>query len=232
MIGLVAEEMRATDFRRDVSLALVAAQMRRQTLGEAARRHAAIEIDRCNGRQQARSAFDADRHAIDFLEAARAVGEEALAAIGGARRGAFLLPRRSVGLGRHIGKWIQAIFWLQLDLIDRLVAGVLALLSEHAVRADVSVWRPIEFGHVGFQRMGGKLLDVDLCRSREALGAQRVVPQRRAVRVLEQWQAMLGARLVRRDERRRVLDGRRRPRQVSNACFPALVHRVDNPVLG
>ena len=203
-----------------------------KTLGEAARRHAAVEIDRCNGRQQTRSAFDADRHAVDFLEAARAVGEEALAAIGRAGRGAFLLPCRSVGLGRHIGKRIQAIFRLQLDLVDRLVAGVLALLPEYAVRADVSVWRPIEFGHVGFQRMRGKLLDVDLCRRREALGAQRVVPQRRAVRILEQWQAMLGARLVRRDQRRRVLDGGCRPRQVGNACFLALVHRVHRFSLG
>ena len=110
------------------SLALIAAQMRRQSLGEAARRHAAVEIDGRNGRQQTRRAFDADRHAVDFLEAARAVGEEALAAVGGARRGAFLLPCCSVGLGRHIGKWIQTIFWLQLDLVDRLVVGVLALL--------------------------------------------------------------------------------------------------------
>ena len=200
--------------------------MRRQTLGEAARRHAAVEIDRCNRRQQTRRAFDADRHAVDFLEAARAVGEEALAAGGRARRGAFLLPGRSVGLRRHIGKRIQTVLWLQLDLVDRLVAGALALLPEHAVRADVAVGRPIKLGHVGLQRMGRKLLDIDLGRRREPLRPQRIVPQRRAIRILEQWQAVPGARLVRGDERRRVLDGCCRPGQMGNAGFVAAVDCV------
>ena len=159
---------------------------------------------------------------VDFLEAARAVGEKALPAVRRARRGAFLLPCRSVGLSGHIGKRIQAVLRLQLDLIDRLVAGVLAFLSEHAVGADVSVGRPVKFGHVGFQRVRGKLLDVDLGGRREPLRTQRVVPQRRAVHILEQRQAVLGARLVRGDERRRVLDGCRRPGQMGNARFPAL----------
>src|SRR5215204_5181784 len=167
--------MCATDFRRDAPFAFVAAQMLWHALGEAARRHSAVEINRCNGRQQTCSAFDADRHAIDFFEAARTVRKEALAAVEGAWGSAFLLPRRSVGLSRHIRKWIQTILRLQLDLIDRLVAGLLASLSENAVVTHVSVWRPIEFGHVGFQRMGGKLLDVDLCRRGEPLGAQRVI---------------------------------------------------------
>ena len=39
--------------------------------------------------------------------------------------------------------------------------------------------------------MGGELLDVDLCGRRETLGAQRVVPERHAFRILEQGQAML-----------------------------------------
>ena len=175
-------------------------------------------------REQARGAFGADRHAIDLLEAARAVREEALAMLRTARRGAFVVPCRAVGLGRHVGQGIETVLRLQLDLVHRLVAGVLALLPEHAVGADVSVGRSIEFGDVRFQRMGGKLLDIDLGRRGEALRPQRVVLERRAVRILEQRQAVLGARLVRGDERRRVLDGGRRPRQVSNACLAALVH--------
>src|SRR5215203_2959171 len=134
--------MCATDFRRDVPFPLVASQMRWQTLSEATRRHAAVEINRCNGRQQTCSAFDADRHAIDFFEAARTVRKEALAAVEGAWGGAFLLPRRSVGLSRHIRKWIQTILRLQLDLIDRLVAVLLALPSKNTIIAHVSVWRP------------------------------------------------------------------------------------------
>ena len=74
--------------------------------------------------------------------------------------------------------------------------------------------------------MRGKLLDIHFDRSRETLRPQRVVPQRRAIGVLQQRQTMLGARLVRRDQRRRVLNGCGRSRQVGNACFVAVVHRV------
>src|SRR5262249_18731537 len=103
------------------------------------------------------------------LEAARAVGEKPLSAGDRARRDAFLLPRRSVGLGRHIGKRIQAILRLQLDLIDGLDASTLALLADYAVPADASIGRRIEFGDSGFQRVRGRLLNIHLDRSREAL---------------------------------------------------------------
>ena len=48
--------------------------------------------------------------------------------------------------GSPYREWIQSIFWPQLDLADRLVAGVLASRSETRRRADVSVWRPIVSG--------------------------------------------------------------------------------------
>jgi hypothetical protein len=125
----------------------------------------------------------------------------------------------AVGLTRHVWQRIQAVFRFQFDLVDRLVALVPALLPEHAVAADISVRRTVEFSRVGFQGMGGELLDIDLGRRGEALGPQRIVPQRRPVHVGEGRQSMLFTRLVRRDKRRGVLDGRRRTRQMGNSCF-------------
>jgi hypothetical protein len=52
------------------------------------------------------------------------------------------------------------------------------------------------------------------------------VPQWRTIRILEQWQSTLGACLIRRDQRRGVLDSCSRSGKVGNAYFVTLVHRV------
>src|SRR5262249_59917688 len=93
------------------------------------------EFEGGDGGKQARRAVGADRQPVDLLEAARAVGKEALAMGGGTGRGTFLLPRRSVGLPRHVGQRIEAVLRLELDLVDRLVARAPALFSEPSLGA-------------------------------------------------------------------------------------------------
>ena len=101
------------------------------------------------------------------------------------------------------------------------------VLVEDAVGIEIAVGRPVELGGVGFQRMRGKLFDINLGRGGEALGAQRVEARTALPSAsLRSGKPYLAPRLVGRDQRRRVLDRRGRSGEMGNACFVALVHRV------
>ena len=179
-------------------------------------RDAPVEIDVGERRDRARDAVVVDHEPVDLLETARPVGIEPLARllVGGAGGRAFLLPGRPVGLARHVGQGVEPVLGQHLDLVDRLVAGRSPFRAERSVGAHIAVRRGVERGRIRLQRMGGELLDIDLRRGGQALAAQRVVGQRRAVHPGEQGQPVPPPRLVRGHQRRGVLDRRRRPRQM------------------
>src|SRR5690242_8714489 len=74
--------------------------------------------------------------------------------------------------------------------------------------------------------MRRELLDIDLGRRRQPLRPQCIMAKRRAIDVGERWKAELGTGLVGGYQRRRVLDRRRRSRQMRNARLLAAVHGV------
>ena len=176
VVGLVGIEIDAAHLRGDIALALVGAQMRGQSFGVTARRRTAVEIDGGKLRDRARHAIHADREAVDLLEAARSVGEEALARFfdGSAGARAFFVPGIAVGLDRHVGQWIEAVLRVQRDLIDRLVVGALARFAERAALTDIAVRRRVELSRIGLERMRRELLHVDRRRRCEALRAQAI----------------------------------------------------------
>ncbi len=184
--------------------------MRWLALGETARRRAPIEIDLGDGRQLAGHAFGADGEPIDLLETARTIGEEPLPSFRRARRHAFFFPRRSVRLSRHIGQGIETVLRLQFDLVDGLIVVARLRRLKHAVRSHIAIGRPVKLGDIGFKGMSRELLHIDLHGRREALRTQRVVFHRAAIGIEQRRQAIFGAGLVGRHQRRRVLNGRRR----------------------
>ena len=226
VIRLVREKMLAADFRSDVARPDVGAAGLRQSLGVAARRRNPEEIDRCLRRDRAARPVRHDRQTVDFLEAARTVGEEALARHrrGSSRCCTFLFPGLAIGLDRHVGQRIEAILRVELDLVHSLVGGGCAVLVERSVGADVAVGRTVELLRIGLERMGGELLHIKRRRRSKPLRSQRIERGDRAVRIAQRRQLASCPRLVRCHERRRVLDRRRRSGQMRNSRLAVCCH--------
>jgi hypothetical protein len=180
---LVREEVDATTVGWNVTSTSVRALSGWQTLCITGRREDAIEVDIGGSGDQISRALLADLQPVDLLEAARAVGEEALPRLrfGGVGERAFLLPGSAVRLYRRIRQGIEPIFGGSSTLVYRLVAGALPLLVHVSVTVDVAVWRAVELGRVGFEGMGAELLDIDGDRRGQALCEQHVEPWRRAI---------------------------------------------------
>jgi hypothetical protein len=91
-------------------------------------------------------AIHANRHPVDFLKLRGAIGEKPRRPFGAPGECIFSSHADPSACSGHM-EAEQAIFRLQLDFRPAY-AGALAFLSESAIHADVSVWRPIKFGHV------------------------------------------------------------------------------------
>ena len=85
--------------------------------------------------------------------------------------------------GRHVRQRVEAVFWTQLDFIDRLVVSTLAILVHTSRTVDVTVWRAVELGRVGFEGMRAELFDIDGDRRRQALWSQNVELRRPTIGV-------------------------------------------------
>src|SRR5262249_9201440 len=98
-------------FRSNVAIADIGAAGARQSLGVAARRRNAKEIDRRLGRNPIGDAVPHDRQPVDLFEAARAIWEKSLTCLlgGRARCDALLLPGSAIDVQRDIGQGVEAV---------------------------------------------------------------------------------------------------------------------------
>ncbi len=78
---------------------------------------------------------------------------------------------------------------------------------EVAFGVHVAIGWSVQFGGVGFQRMGGELFDPDLYRRCQPLRCQVIEPGTTAVRIGQQGQSVLGSGLVAGHQWNTVLDG-------------------------
>jgi hypothetical protein len=129
------------------------------------------KVDLGLGGDQVPGALLADLKPVDLLEAARAVGEEALPRLcfGGAGERAFLLPRPAVRLHRHIVQRIDPVLRAELDLVDQPVAGTLPFPVHMSGTVEVAVQRTVELRRVGFEPMRAELPDIKGDGLRQAL---------------------------------------------------------------
>src|SRR6059058_1022945 len=194
---------------RDVTLADVGAKLRGEALRVAGRRDHAVEVDLGARRDEVADPLVADAEAIDLLEEPRAVGIEGLPRLllRRHRPSAVLLPRKPVGLPRHVRQRVHAVVRLQRDLVHRPIIGAATFFVERAPRIQIAVGWAIELGGVALEGMRAELLDVDGHRRGQALRAERVEAQRATVRARQERQAVLLAGLVAGHERGAVLDG-------------------------
>src|ERR1700678_2207521 len=130
----IREKILAHGFRRDIAVADVGAQMRRQALLVTGRRQDPDKIElRISGHQIAGTVL-ANTETVDLLDRPRSIREKRLPALLG--RGYLLraagTPAAPVGLTRHVGQRVEPVVWRKLHLIDRLVAGAAALLVKIA----------------------------------------------------------------------------------------------------
>jgi len=139
-----------------------------------------------------------DAQPVDLLEATRPVRQKGLPGLGfrGEWLSALLLPGRSISLYGHVRERVIAVARLQLDLVDRLIIGALALSAERSVGLEVAVWRPVQLRRVTLQRVRRELFDIDLGGRGQPLWTQHIITQWRAIRAATQRQLVLHSCLV------------------------------------
>ena len=123
--GTVGKEIRAANFRWNVSLANVGSLTESASLGIAAGWQSSIKIEVRFRRKQTADAFVRNSQAIDLFEKTRSIRKERHPAK--LRRriffGAVYFPRLSVGLAGHVGQRVETILRPECHCVDRFIVG-------------------------------------------------------------------------------------------------------------
>src|SRR5581483_3475828 len=101
---------------------------------------------------------------------------------------------------------IEAVCWIEPDLVYRNVIRAPAFSRECAGPVNVAIRWPVKVGGIALQRVSGELFDVNSYRCGEPLRSQDVVAGRRAVRAGVLRQPERAATRVARHQGRAVLD--------------------------